>query len=474
MDISNLSIKEKSELLAALEAKEKWESENKFFTWFPDETRHQYQKHIEYLNASKDYKISAFLAANRIGKSTTSAYLATMHATGEYPWWYSGKRFDTPVDMWIVGKTAVTVRDIMQLELLGPQSFIGTGFLPKSSIVSVSYNNQRADQILVKHKSGGISAIGLKSSDSGFQTFMGTKKQVIIIDEECDSRVFEECLLRTLTCQGIVCINFTSLLGVTELVNLLVVDGDITKPRPGVKVVTCAWSDVPHLSPKDCEDMLALLPPFQRLCRSTGIIKLGAGVCYPVDPDTFVIPPFEIPKHFHRLGSLDVGWKITAACWFAIDPDSDSVYIYSEYYSSGEQPIVHAEALKARGKDIPFVIDGAAHGVSQIDGRNLFDMYRDLGLNLRNANKAVNAGIYAVWEALTTGKLKIFSTCTNLLSEMRLYRRDESGKIVKTADHLMDSMRYGIMGLEHAKPLTPKIVDSTQYSVVSHQYRTSF
>ncbi len=40
------------------------------------------------------------------------------------------------------------------------------------------------------------------------------------------------------------------------------------------------------------------------------------------------------------------------------------------------------------------------------------------------------------------GQLKIFRTLVYTLKELRLYRRDVKGKIVKQNDHLMDDMRY--------------------------------
>jgi hypothetical protein len=46
---------------------------------------------------------------------------------------------------------------------------------------------------------------------------------------------------------------------------------------------------------------------------------------------------------------------------------------------------------------------------------------------------------------MVSGRLKVFTTLTNYRSEVRLYRRDEKGKIVKERDHLMDCKRYLIM-----------------------------
>jgi len=73
-------------------------------------------------------------------------------------------------------------------------------------------------------------------------------------------------------------------------------------------VVMAGWSDVPHLSPEVCADMLASIPPFQRDARSKGIPQLGAGAIYPVPESEIVVKDFVIPRHWPRCGGLDVGW----------------------------------------------------------------------------------------------------------------------------------------------------------------------
>ena len=66
-----------------------------------------------------------------------------------------------------------------------------------------------------------------------------------------------------------------------------------------------------------------------------------------------------------------------------------------------------------------------------------------LGLHLIDANNELEAGLVAVWQALSLGQLKIFSTLQYFKAEYRVYQRDEHGRIKDgQADHLMDCMRY--------------------------------
>ena len=208
--------------------------------------------------------------------------------------------------------------------------------------------------------------------------------------------------------------------------------------------VTCSWSQCPHLSEEDQESMMRSLPPHQRDARSKGIPSMGSGAIYPVIESDFVISPMKTPPYWKYAYGMDVGWQFTAAAFGAYDPENDILYITSDYKRSQTEPTIHAQAisLRARGEKKPGVIDPASCASSQIDGRKLIDIYKGLGLNLREADNTVEAGIYEVWNRLSTGRLKVFSSCSSLLEEYRMYRRDEKGKIIKSNDHVMDALRY--------------------------------
>lgn len=176
--------------------------------------------------------------------------------------------------------------------------------------------------------------------------------------------------------------------------------------------------------------------------RSTGNPSLAAGAIYPIKKERLIVEPFAIPGFWRRAYGMDVGWNFTAAVWGAIDTATDILYINTEHYEGHALPSVHAESINARGKWIPGVIDPAANLPNLRDGEALLAEYLALDLNLTKAINSVDAGILAVWKRMYTGRLKIFSSCTNLLAEHALYRRDDKGKIVKKMDHAMDALRY--------------------------------
>ena len=219
------------------------------------------------------------------------------------------------------------------------------------------------------------------------------------------------------------------------------------------------WDDVPHLKDDEKKKLWDSIPVHQRDARSKGIPVLGSGQIYPVDEESLLVEPFDIPDHWNRVYALDVGWKRTAAVWGAYDRSSESWYLYSEHYQGHQPPSVHADAIKARGDWIPGVIDPASKASNQKDGSKLLDEYLDLGLDLFAADNTVEAGIVATYRLMVAGRLKVFNTLRNWRSEFRIYRRDENGKIVKENDHLMDCTRYLIQTGPSVMTIPPKEED---------------
>jgi hypothetical protein len=220
-------------------------------------------------------------------------------------------------------------------------------------------------------------------------------------------------------------------------------------------ICVATWNDCGHLSEEAKQDLYNSLPPYQRDARSKGIPVLGAGQIYCVPESDYVVQDLDIPDHWPRCFACDIGWRVTAAVWAALNRDTDTLYIYAEHYRGEAEPVIHAEAIKARGAWIKGAIDPAARGRGQIDGRNLLDMYRDLGLDLIPAENSVETGIYEVLTRLSSGRLKVLRSCQNLLGEMRLYRRDEKGRITKERDHCCDALRYLVMELHNLLSTKP-------------------
>jgi phage terminase large subunit-like protein len=424
---------------------------NKIGTFFPDNTRDGYVKHLQFFKDGNQYRERIFLAANRAGKTEAGAYETACHLTGIYPKWWEGRRFNKPVSIIAAGETGKLVRDSIQKKLLGDVSDIGSGMIPRDLITDKKPKSgipDAFDTVRIKHSTGGISTLQFQSYDQGREAFQSTERDLIWFDEEPPLSVYTEGLIRTMTTNGIMMTTFTPLKGVSETVLSLQAKAETN----AASLIMATWDDAPHLTEKDKEEMLAALPPHQRDARSKGVPALGSGAIFPVPESEVIIEPFAIPNHWDWVYGLDVGWNNTAAVWLAYNRDYDTAYVVNEYKRGQCEPIIHASAIKEQG-EMTGVIDPASRGRNSVDGQDLLSLYRKHGLNLTEADNGVSAGLLEVYQRLSTGRLKIFRTCVKTLEEYRLYRRDERGNVVKENDHLMDALRYAIMsGLSQARP----------------------
>lgn len=178
---------------------------------------------MDFFQAGKKFNERALLGGNRSGKTVAGGFETVVHLTGLYPDWWQGKTFDHPVDAWQAGDISKTVRDTLQKLMLGPPGspeLLGTGLLPADLIIRTTIKHGISDAIesvFVKHVSGGTSVLQFKSYDQGRDTFQGTSQHLIHLDEECPFEIYTECLLRTMTVNGIVYLTATPLLGLTDL-----------------------------------------------------------------------------------------------------------------------------------------------------------------------------------------------------------------------------------------------------------------
>lgn len=453
--LENLTTEDKNLLHSLLKEKERRESRRKLFTYFPDTgplRRSLYKKHLAYFEAGKRHRERCIMAANRIGKTEgCTLYEASLHATGLYPEWWVGRRYDRPVRIWACGTTAETTRDIVQRKLLGPLDQLGTGLIPGDLIIGEPRKDSGIPDAIetfnVRHTSGGVSRFQFKSYKQGRKSFEGDEQDIIVLDEEPPMDIYGECLIRTMTTNGMIMMGFTPLDGITETVLAFIPGGTIPENNvTGTKfIIGATWDDVPHLTKEAKEEMLANTPPHMRRARSKGVPQIGSGLIYPVEEEIIKVKDFPIPDWWPRAYALDVGWNCTGAMWFAWDRENDCFYFNREYKRGQAEPASHVQAIQAPGAWMAGVVDPASTGSSQRDGTKLYDEYIDLGLDLIFAENAVEAGLFAVYQRMTTNRLKVFASCGQWFEEYRLYRRDKKGKVVKENDHLMDPTRYAVM-----------------------------
>lgn len=470
--IARMTPQAKREMLALLEQKKKHHDETLLLRYCP------YRKQRAFHDAGAEFRERCFMAANQIGKTFASAMEVAYHATGNYPEDWKGKRFTTPTNGWVAGVTGLAVRDTMQRLLMGRVGQFGTGSIPGAAIIG--YTNARGtadllDTISVRHKGGGVSTIALKSYEQGREKFQGETLHYVALDEEPPLDIYIECLTRTNTTGGIVWLTFTPLLGMSDVVKRFIIE----KP-PNTHTVNATINDADHYTEEERATILASYPEHERDARAKGIPILGSGRVFPVVEATIKCDPFRIPMYWPRIRGHDFGWDHPAAsASIALDPDTDTAYVYHSWRarneSVGQQTM---RLLMAADKWVPisWPHDGLQHDKGS--GEELAQQYRSAGAPFlperathpplpdgTPGGNGLEAGISMMLDRMQSYRLKVFSNQEDWFEEFRLYHRKD-GLIVKLNDDILSATRYALMMLRFAKseqelhPQSVRVIES--------------
>src|SRR5262245_21143356 len=162
---------ERADLAKAIAVeKQRRVAENKLAHYKP------YPKQGEFHTAGSTFRERLLVAGNQLGKTFCGAMEVAMHATGRYPDWWQGKRFDGSTIGWVAGSTNEVTRDTVQRLLIGRDGERGTDCLPKESILELIWARgipDLLDNVKVAHISGGVSTIGFKSYQRERESFQG-------------------------------------------------------------------------------------------------------------------------------------------------------------------------------------------------------------------------------------------------------------------------------------------------------------
>jgi phage terminase large subunit-like protein len=415
-----------------------------------------YDRQKEFHAAGRMHRERLFMAGNQLGKTLAGAMEEAMHATGRYPPWWEGRRFDGPTFSWCAGVTAESTRDNVQRLLLG-RGADGTGTIPPESIVGTTASRLVTgllDTIAVRHVSGGVSTIALKSYEKGREKWQGETLHRVWFDEEPPAEIYSEGLTRTAATRGMVWLTFTPLLGMSDLVMSF-----LEKPTGDRHVTQMSIDEAKHFSDEERARIVLAYPEHERDARAKGVPQLGSGRIFPVAEETIAIDAFEIPRHWVQIGGLDFGWDHpTAAVRLAWDRDADCLYVTNAYRQREATAVVHAAALRAWGTWLPWAWphDGLQH--SRDSGEQLAEQYRRQSLYLlhehatfADGTTGVEAGLMEMLERMQTGRWKVFRHLAEWFQEFRLYHR-KNGRVVKLADDLLSASRYAMMMRRFAEP----------------------
>lgn len=431
--------------------------------------RKKHRKQLAFHRCKK--RIRWVFGGNRSGKTECGAVEAVWTLRGIHP--YRKNRPD--VFGWCVSLSQQVQRDAAQSKILK--------YLPKSWIADITMISGRKDapssgiidQIKIKNVFGGISTLGFKSCDQGREKFQGSSLDFVWLDEEPPEEIYDECLMRVMDRRGDIFGTMTPLKGKTFIYNEIYLN---RRNNPQIWCEFMSWEDNPYLSKSETQLLSQSLDAAVLDSRKYGRFSKGAGLVYPeFDGTVHVIPPFDVPKEWQDIISIDPGLNNPlSAHWYAVDWDGN-VYVVAEHFSAGLDIDAHVRRIrdisarigwKADGKGrVAALIDSAANQRTLASQKSVAELFCEKGVLVNTkVNKDVFAGICRVKEYLKRGNgmpdIYVFDTCKNMIEEFLTYHWADGDSPVKRDDHCMDELRYYIMS--RPRPAVNEISKSVVYA----------
>lgn len=416
--------------------------------------------------------------ANRSGKTKAGAMDIAIHALGEYPKWWKGRKCTKSANILVIGDSSKQLLIGMQDHLVNGAANSGVvkvgGLIHPSRVISTAVWNGAPrgslTRIEIQSKLGGTSVIDFRSyvESSTARSIMGGLWGHIYCDEEGEhlGSMWPQLLVRLTRGwegkSGQISVLATPELGYTKLMQTFQESKD-----PEVELITISAYETDHLTAEDIEGMKRGLSEDEIKKRLEGIPLLGSGQVFPYNPDRYKMSDDTIlPDNLASIIGLDVGTvHNTAAVLCRLDRESGTFYITAEYAQNREVVAVHASAIRsisscAGSTNVPVAWPADADA-EKGEGATTLALYKKEGLNLlpqpftnptmgskKPTGRSVMTGIEFMRSLIREGKLIISKQCSQLLAEMAVYQFDPvSGKIKNkgTGDDLIDAARYAIM-----------------------------
>jgi len=388
-----------------------------------------------------------------------------MHLTGEYPRWWTGRRWNRSIDAWVCGKAADALRDAAQFKLCGHlgEDTWGTGMISKRCLGKFEKSRGIAngiDSLEVRHVSGGISRVTFKTYTQEPENWQGPRLDLVWFDEEPRTeKHYAEAIARLMGRNGLSYLTFTPLAGPTEVVKRFIDDDEPTRAY-----FTMSMDEAKHIGDEEKARKFREYPAHERDARYHGKISLGEGAVYDTPATDIVVdvPLSQVPREWAKLWGVDFGIDHPfAATLYAWDRERDEHYILAEVRMRDAIPLQHADAMRRIAANVPVAWPRDGANREKSSGQPLATYYRQFGLQMLNepatfpppkGGYSLYAGVTEINGLMQARRWWVNRSCRGWFSEYAMYHfRD--GKIVPRDDDLLDSSRYAYMMRRRAKPV---------------------
>ena len=407
------------------------------------------------------------------GKTSACAAEVAWHAMGgnAYPPWWEGKRFTKPLLIWVVSESLIVGRDTVQKKLCGDQDF-GTGFIPLESLcrkpIMVAGGMNAIDTLFVQHVDAegnpdGVSQIRFLSYEQKREKLQGATVDLVWADEKAPLDVYSELLARTSACDGHLICSYTPV-GPTggEGVTYKYLN-EYSADRVAFRISS---EEIGHISAERRADLANEYSDAERGARIEGYPQSGSAPVFPTELFPGMIKTFDpdslAPWCRHVVG-IDFGHTEFAAVWIAWDPQAETMWIIDSFTMQKSSALYHVQRLHNMTRGLRVAVSWPHDGyvADKGSGLGLAAQYRSFGanflpshaLNYGTTNYNVEVGIEEIRGMMFGGKLVIAGHNTELIEQLKSYHRDESFRIAKIRDHLVDAFRYAVMGKRQGRPL---------------------
>lgn len=433
--------------------REKRKDKNKLLNYNTGEKVHKKQMIFH----KCDKKNRWVFGGNRTGKTECGAVETIWLARGNHPYKQNRKN----INCWVVSLSSQVQRDVAQAKIL---HYINPDWIEDVIMTSGkkdSYENGIIDRLLIKNVFGGISTIGFKNCDQGREKFQGTSLDFVWFDEEPPFDIYQECKMRVIDRCGYIFGTMTPLKGLSWVYNEIYLN---EKNDPDVWYEQISWKDNPFLNENEIQKIMSSMTKEELDSRCDGKFVGNSGLVYPnFSEEVNVIDPFDVPKDWFDMISIDPGYTNPLSChWYAVDND-DNVFVIAEHYEKEKDLDYHAKKIHEISKKLNWktqngklyaLIDSASLQKTLASQKSVADLFYEQNICVNTkVDKDVFSGIQKVRmyikDANNKSKLFIFRSCVNMIREIKGYRWNNDESPIKKDDHAMDELRYYIASRTH-------------------------